>query len=113
MADRSDLRRNVYRKGGARPSRWQEDHWRFKKLGPIRYGDTRIHKLLVVLTIALYPANLVLCDSIERIFARELYADIPRGVFLVRGENVLLMGEIVCLQSVGIQDNANTFTPGS
>jgi U6 snRNA-associated Sm-like protein LSm1 len=37
----------------------------------------------------------------ERIFvppgpanARGLYADIPRGIFLVRGENVLLLGEI-------------------
>lgn len=26
--------------------------------------------------------------------ARGLYADIPRGIFLVRGENVLLLGEI-------------------
>lgn len=41
-------------------------------------------------------ANLVLQDTIERIFVRDLYADIPRGIFLVRGENVLLLGEIVC-----------------
>lgn len=40
-------------------------------------------------------ANLVLQDTIERIFVRDLYADIPRGIFLVRGENVLLLGEIV------------------
>jgi len=39
-------------------------------------------------------ANLVLQDTIERIFVRDLYADIPRGIFLVRGENVLLLGEI-------------------
>lgn len=43
-------------------------------------------------------ANLVLQSTIERIFTtsstRRLYADIPRGVFLVRGENVLLLGEI-------------------
>lgn len=30
-------------------------------------------------------------------YAGNLYADIPRGVFLVRGENVLLLGEIVRL----------------
>ena len=42
-------------------------------------------------------ANLVLQDTIERIFVNELYADIPRGIFLVRGENVLLLGEIVGL----------------
>lgn len=40
-------------------------------------------------------ANLVLQDTIERIYAGKLYADIPRGIFIVRGENVLLLGEIV------------------
>lgn len=53
-------------------------------------------------------ANLVLQQTIERIFVPPptpspsspdkiqpgLYADVPRGVFLVRGENVLLLGEI-------------------
>lgn len=58
-------------------------------------------------------ANLVLQSTIERIFApptsspdlsgddgenseppRGLYADISHGIFLVRGENVLLLGEI-------------------
>ncbi|KAI9820589.1 MAG: SM-like, degradation of cytoplasmic mRNAs and positively regulates transcription initiation [Pycnora praestabilis] len=42
----------------------------------------------------LTDTNLVLQDTIERIFVQKLYADIPRGVFLVRGENVLLLGEI-------------------
>jgi len=41
-------------------------------------------------------ANLVLQDTVERIYAGGLYADIPRGIFIVRGENVLLLGEIVC-----------------
>ncbi|KAL6914499.1 hypothetical protein FSHL1_012171 [Fusarium sambucinum] len=50
-------------------------------------------------------ANLVLQSTIERIFAPSpdsagsdrptgLYADINHGTFLVRGENVLLLGEI-------------------
>ncbi|EON68012.1 hypothetical protein W97_07159 [Coniosporium apollinis CBS 100218] len=39
-------------------------------------------------------ANLVLQDTTERIYVQNLYADINRGVFLVRGENVLLLGEI-------------------
>ncbi|KAH8601000.1 hypothetical protein B0O99DRAFT_681856 [Bisporella sp. PMI_857] len=45
-------------------------------------------------------ANLVLQSTIERIFVPPtpsnpgLYADNPRGLFLVRGENVLLLGEI-------------------
>ena len=44
-------------------------------------------------------ANLVLQDTIERIFVKEVYADVIRGIFLVRGENVLLLGEIVSLLS--------------
>ncbi|KAJ4392723.1 hypothetical protein N0V85_006866 [Neurospora sp. IMI 360204] len=49
-------------------------------------------------------ANLVLQQTKERIFVppgtqspaqtRGLYADVDRGIFVVRGENVLLMGEI-------------------
>ncbi|KND94257.1 U6 snRNA-associated Sm-like protein LSm1 [Tolypocladium ophioglossoides CBS 100239] len=50
-------------------------------------------------------ANLVLQSTTERIFAPKpdsagsdilqgLYADIAHGIFLVRGENVLLLGEI-------------------
>ncbi|MCJ1392462.1 SM-like, degradation of cytoplasmic mRNAs and positively regulates transcription initiation [Xylographa bjoerkii] len=42
----------------------------------------------------LTDTNLVLQDTIERIFVNDLYADIPRGIFLVRGENVLMLGEI-------------------
>ncbi|PMD65953.1 uncharacterized protein K444DRAFT_518131 [Hyaloscypha bicolor E] len=38
-------------------------------------------------------ANLVLQSTVERVFPG-LYADIPKGIFLVRGENVLLLGEI-------------------
>ncbi|KAI0101870.1 hypothetical protein GGR51DRAFT_528802 [Nemania sp. FL0031] len=49
-------------------------------------------------------ANLVLQSTVERVFAtisdpkdphpRGVYADKPHGIFLVRGENVLLLGEI-------------------
>lgn len=38
---------------------------------------------------------MVLQDTIERLFVENLYADIERGLFLVRGENVSLLGEIV------------------
>lgn len=44
-------------------------------------------------------ANLVLHQTIERIHVGKEYGDIPRGVFIVRGENVVLLGEIV--SSVG------------
>ncbi|KAG0327824.1 hypothetical protein BGZ99_006778 [Dissophora globulifera] len=39
-------------------------------------------------------ANLVLQDTIERIYVGDTYGDIPRGIFIIRGENVVLLGEI-------------------
>lgn len=39
-------------------------------------------------------ANLVLHRCIERIHVGDKYGDIPRGVFVVRGENVVLLGEV-------------------
>ncbi|KUI74028.1 U6 snRNA-associated Sm-like protein LSm1 [Cytospora mali] len=66
-------------------------------------------KLLGVLRSWDQFANLVLQSTVERTFVppeavpadhpsaaeqRGLYADIPRGVFIVRGENVMLLGEI-------------------
>ena len=39
-------------------------------------------------------ANLVLHQTIERIHVGKSYGDIPRGVFIVRGENVVLLGEV-------------------
>lgn len=43
-------------------------------------------------------ANLVLQDTIERIYVGNCYGDIPRGIFLIRGENVVLLGEIVSIK---------------
>ncbi|KAL4968590.1 U6 snRNA-associated Sm-like protein LSm1 [Aspergillus stella-maris] len=51
-------------------------------------------KLIGVLRTWDQFANLVLQDTIERVYAGNLYTEISRGVFLVRGENVLLLGEI-------------------
>lgn len=45
-------------------------------------------------------ANLLLQDTIERIYVEKKYGDIPRGIFLVRGENVSLLGEIVCTYKI-------------
>ena len=42
-----------------------------------------------------FSANLVLHRTIERIHVGKKYGDIPRGIFVVRGENVVLLGEIV------------------
>lgn len=46
-------------------------------------------------------ANLVLQDALERIYlpkeneqAPERFGEVPRGVFMVRGENVVMLGEL-------------------
>ena len=44
-----------------------------------------------------HPANLLLQDTVERIHVGTQFGDIPRGIYLVRGENVALCGEIVSL----------------
>lgn len=56
----------------------------------------------------------MLQDTIERFFVDNLYADIERGLFLVRGENVLLLGEIVCSTNVSTEmSEADTYVgPG-
>lgn len=42
----------------------------------------------------------MLQDTIERIYVADTYGDIPRGIFIIRGENVVLLGEIVRLPSL-------------
>jgi U6 snRNA-associated Sm-like protein LSm1 len=39
-------------------------------------------------------ANLVLQDTVERIYLDDSYGEQKRGVYIVRGENVALLGEI-------------------
>ncbi|KAI3438591.1 hypothetical protein D9Q98_001015 [Chlorella vulgaris] len=39
-------------------------------------------------------ANLVLSDAKERIIIGEQYAEVPLGLHIVRGENVVLLGEL-------------------
>ena len=43
----------------------------------------------------MHLANLVLQDTIERIHVGKKYGDIPRGLFLIRGDNVAILGELV------------------
>ena len=51
----------------------------------------------------MFSANLLLQDTIERIHVGKEYGDIPRGLFIVRGENVVLMGEVVSVREVGVK----------
>lgn len=59
----------------------------------------------------MFSANLLLQDTIERIHVGKEYGDIPRGLFIVRGENVVLMGEVVSVQGGGgIQEAVQWYT---
>ncbi|CAF1617488.1 unnamed protein product [Rotaria magnacalcarata] len=46
--------------------------------------------------------NLVLHQAFERICIGRQYADIPRGLFVIRGENVLFIGELDFHQSLRV-----------
>ncbi|EFJ28168.1 hypothetical protein SELMODRAFT_146440 [Selaginella moellendorffii] len=39
-------------------------------------------------------ANLVLEKAVERIIVGDLYCDLPLGLYIIRGENVVLVGEL-------------------
>ena len=43
-------------------------------------------------------ANLVLEDTVERIYHGNAFAENWHGLFLIRGENVVLLGEVVRIQ---------------
>lgn len=64
-----------------------------------QYGKYKRRSLTlpsVIFNILLNAANLVLHKTVERIHASGKFGEIQRGVFVVRGENVVLCGEIVC-----------------
>lgn len=44
---------------------------------------------------SLCTANVVLQDACERVIVGDLYCDIPLGLYVIRGENVVLIGELV------------------
>lgn len=75
--------------------RWEEVDWSFEKLGSIWSAPCPCLSQGSFTKQLSLTANLVLQDAVERIFVQNLYADIPKGVYLVRGENVLVLGEIV------------------
>ncbi|XP_065684787.1 LOW QUALITY PROTEIN: U6 snRNA-associated Sm-like protein LSm1 [Hydra vulgaris] len=60
----------------------------------LRDGRTLIGKLRSVDQFA----NVVLENTIERIHVGNKYGDISRGVFIVRGDNIVLLGEMDALK---------------
>lgn len=37
----------------------------------------------------------MLDECVERIYVKDMYGEIPLGVYIIRGENVVLLGELV------------------
>lgn len=74
-----------------------------KLIGVLRswdqYGELRVLRHAVKRVPCAHEScglgNIVLQDTVERLFVPRYFADIKRGIFLVRGENILLLGEIV------------------
>jgi len=48
-------------------------------------------------TLLPFTANAVLEGACERVIVGDLYCDIPLGLYVIRGENVVLIGELVML----------------
>ncbi|XP_016159017.1 PREDICTED: U6 snRNA-associated Sm-like protein LSm1 [Ficedula albicollis] len=75
---------------GFRKEDWNPRGFLQKHLVLLRDGRTLIGFLRSIDQFA----NLVLHQTVERIHVGKKYGDIPRGIFVVRGENVVLLGEI-------------------
>ena len=43
----------------------------------------------------MHKGNLVLESTVERLFVNETFGDVPLGLYVVRGENVVLIGQLV------------------
>lgn len=61
-----------------------------------QFGTTRMKINLIL--IILFAGNLLLTDVYERYYVDLEYGEEYRGVYLVRGENVVLVGELVLLK---------------
>jgi len=78
-------------------------------------------KLLVVLrdgrklvgTLRSYDqfANVVLENTVERIFVDNEYCERPLGLFVIRGENVTLLGEIDLEKEIQVQEDKLQLVP--
>ncbi|GAU41051.1 hypothetical protein TSUD_374050 [Trifolium subterraneum] len=52
-------------------------------------------ELLLSTSLATYlDTNVVLEGACERVIVGDLYCDVPLGLYVIRGENVVLIGEL-------------------
>lgn len=74
----------LFRQSHGRTKRWTEANRIFAVVRSI---------LWLICLYSTNVANLVLLKTQERIYSDKAYASIDRGVFLVKGENLVLLGE--------------------
>lgn len=51
-------------------------------------------------------ANLVLHQAVERIYVGQKFGDIDRGIYIIRGENVVLLGEMMSPEEAAAAETA-------
>jgi U6 snRNA-associated Sm-like protein LSm1 len=56
-------------------------------------------------------ANVVLQGACERVIVGELYCDVPLGLYVIRGENVVLIGELVMISAAQKHDHDQLHFP--
>lgn len=86
-----------------------------------QYGEQHVEQLLsgrskshpLSLLSFSTSANLVLEAAVERIYHGLQYAELPRGLFLIRGENVVLLGEVVSSTLIAVPSFRRAVTDGS
>jgi len=63
------------------------------------YGKSATPLVLRSLLNQRAAGNIVVKDAFEKIYchAQKLFADVYRGLFIIRGENIAMIGEIVRL----------------
>lgn len=54
-----------------------------------------VNNLFIESSAFFHAANVVLEGACERVIVGDLYCDIPLGLYIIRGENVVLIGELV------------------
>jgi hypothetical protein len=47
----------------------------------------------------MFIANLVMAETVERQVVNNMFSDTPLGIFVIRGDNVVVMGDVVSVFS--------------
>lgn len=89
--------------------RWTETSWHPLLIWSVWYAASLPLSLVLFPIIfsatnilVYFAANVVLQGACERVIVGEQYCDVPLGLYVIRGENVVLIGELVitsCIKS--------------